>query len=354
MQQKTILYKQRIYKIFPIYYSPVLLFTDSVPCYSIIKMKTVFDNNISFKSIYTNRTVKKGFELASSNGALFGASATVAFSAMRPISIMCTPKTDKENRKIAAAKSITSSLINFGLMLAFSIPLAASIKKIDNNPKKYLKKETVRTLKEKGKELTDSKGYIFGTQLFKLGIASLVAIPKAIMTASGMPYIVTSFSSKKEENKNISFHGLTDKTAKGIGNTLNNKRMLKFTDRFKDSNFPMHITALTDTIATLAFIQQANVSKKIEENRKKTLIYNAGISTALSIAGGYTIDKLLDKPTEKFIEKYKNANRSDKNLAKQIQGIKIAKPFLILGTIYYILIPFISTFLAEKADNSRE
>ena len=316
-------------------------------------MKVNKNRDISFKSIYTNRAVKKGLELASSNGALFGASATVAFSALRPLSIMCTPKTDKENRKIAAAKSVTSSLINFGLMLAFSVPLAASIKKIDNNPQKYLKKDTIKILKEKGKELTDSKGYVFGTQLFKLGIASLVAIPKAIMTASGLPYIVNAFSSKKEENKNISFRGLTDKTARGIGKALNNKKMINFADRFKDSNFPMHITAITDTIATMAFIQQANSSKKIEESRKKTLIYNAGISTGLSIAGGYTIDKLLDKPTNKFIEKYKKANKSDKNLAKQVQGIKIAKPFLILGTIYYILIPFISTFLAEKADSNK-
>ena len=314
-------------------------------------MKVNKSRDISFKSIYTNKAVKKGLELASSNGALFGASATVAFSALRPLSIMCTPKTDKENRKIAAAKSVTSSLINFGLMLAFSVPLAASIKKIDNNPEKYLKKETIKTLKETGKELTDSKGYVFGTQLFKLGIASVVAIPKAIMTASGMPYIVNVFSAHKKNNdKNISFKGITDKTAEQLGKTLNNKKMVKFTDKYKNSNFPMHINAITDTIATLTFIFQAQKSKRIEENRKNALIYNAGISTALSIAGGYTIDKLLDKPTYKFIEMYKHINKSDKNLAKQIQGIKIAKPFLILGTIYYALIPLISTFLAEKAD----
>ena len=174
------------------------------------------------------------------------------------------------------------------------------------------------------------------------------------MTASGMPYIVNMFSKKNEaKDKNISFHGVTDKTAKGIGNTLNKKGMLEFADRYKDSNFPMHINAITDTIATLAFMYLANKSGKIEEERKKTLLYNAGISTGLSIAGGYTIDRLLDKPTEKFIDKYKKFNQNDKNLAKQIQGIKIAKPFLILGTIYYILIPLISTFLAEKADRSQ-
>lgn len=314
----------------------------------------ISNRDISFKSIYTNRAIKKGLEFASSNGALFGASATVAFSVLRPVSIMCTPKTDKENRKIAAAKSITSSLINFVLMLVISLPLANAIKKIDEKPLQYLKKETIIKLKEQGKELTDSKGYIFSTQIFKLGIASLVAIPKAIMTASGMPYIVNSFSQKKEKNKDISFHGITDKTAQGIGNTLNKKGMIKFADKFKDSNFPMHITAMTDTIATLVFIHQANKSKKIENNRKKTLIYNAGISTGLSIAGGYTIDKLLDKPTEKFIEKFKKFNSGDINLAKQIQGIKIAKPFLILGTIYYIFIPLISTFLAEKAEKRKQ
>ena len=309
-----------------------------------------FQRDISFKSIYTNKAVKKGLELASSNGALFGASATVAFSAIRPLSIMCTPKTDKENKKIAAAKSITSSFINFSLMLFVSVPLAKSIKKIDAQPSKYLREKTINKLKEDGKNLTDSKGYIFATQLFKLGIASIVAIPKAIMTASGMPYIVDKLSHKKQD-KDLSFKGnFTENTAKNIGNSINKKGILKFIDKFKDSNFPMHLTAITDTIATLVFMQQASKSKKIEDERKKALIYNAAISTTLSIAGGYTLDKLLDKPTQKFIDKYKLINAKDKNLAKQIQGIKIAKPFLILGTIYYILIPLISTFIADRAE----
>ena len=318
-----------------------------------VNNRVEYIRDISFKSVYTNKAVKKGLELAASNGALFGASATVAFSALRPMSIMCTPKTDLENRKIAAAKSITSSLINFVLMLGISIPLAASISKIDKSPGIYLKTETVNKLKESGKELTDSKGYIFATQLFKLGIASIVAIPKAIMTASWMPYIVGAMSINRKEDKNISFKGLTDKTANSIGNILNNKKMIKFSEKFKNSNFPMHINAITDTIATLTFMEQANRSKSIDSARKNALIYNAGISTALSIAGGYTIDKLLENPVEKFIEKYKKINKNEKNLSKQVQGIKIAKPFLILGTIYYILIPLVSTFLAEKANNSK-
>ena len=304
-------------------------------------MKVNSKRDISFKSVYTNKAVKKGLEFASSNGALFGASTALTFSVVRPVSILLTPKTEKENRIIAAAKSITSSGINFLLMLGVSLPLAASIKKIDKNPQKYLNKETITKLQDKGKTLTESKGYTFATQLYKLGIASLVAIPKAVITAAGMPYVVDALSSKKEKNKNISFKGVTDKTGKLIGKSINNKGMLNFIDKFKDTNFPMHITAITDTIATLAFIHQAKKNKKLEENRKQTLINNALISTVLSIIGGYTIDKLLDKPTEKFIKKYSIINKNEKNLSKQIQGIKIVKPFLILGTIYYILIPLI-------------
>ena len=315
-------------------------------------MKVNSDRDISFKSIYTNKAIKKGLEFASSNGALFGAAATVGFSAIRPLSIMYTPKTDKENRKIAAAKSIASSFINFILMLGISIPLAKSIDKIDKNPKKYLNAETIKQFSNEKKQITDTSGYIFATQIFKLGIAGIVAIPKAIMTAKGMPYIVNAMSSNQNNNNQISFKSsFTGNTAKKIGNTIDKPFMLKFINKYKDSNFPMHITALTDTIATLVFMQQAQASTKINNNRKKTLLYNAGISTFLSILGGYTLDKLLDSPIKKFIKKYKEINFKDKNLNKQVQGIKIAKPFLILGTIYYILIPLISTFLAEKAEN---
>ncbi len=322
-------------------------------------MKVNDKRDISFGNLYTNKAVKRGLEFASSNGALFGAAATLAFSAIRPVSILCTPKTDKENKKIAASKSITSSLINFILMLAISVPLALSVKKIDSNPKKYLKNETIKNLKDKEKILTDSKGYIFATQLFKLGAAALVALPKSYMTAKGMPYIVNMLSSdkmQKNEQKSLppnnptSFKGLTDKTAKNIGKTINNKKIIKFINKFKDTNFPMHITAITDTIATLGFMFTINKTNTIEEKRKKTLLYNAGLSTGLSIASGYTIDKLLEKPTDKFIKKYKELNKNDKNLSKQIQGIKIAKPLIILGTIYYILIPLISTFAADRAD----
>ena len=319
-------------------------------------MKVNSQSNISFRSIYTNKALKKGLEFAADNGALFKASAVVGFSLLRPFAIMNTPNTDRENRKLASVKSVTSSLIGFLLMLGVSTPVSKSINKINKNPEKFLKPVSMELLKDSDKKLINSKGYIFATQLFKLGVDTLFAIPKAILVAFGMPYIMNLISNKNENvsleqsSKTPTFKAKPEnKIAKTIGDTINKNTFLNFVNRFKDTNFPLHIMALADTLATSTFIFKTKKTKKIEEGRKKALIYNSAISTGLSIVGGYVLDRMLNKPTERFIEKFKKANFGEKNLEKQIQGIKIAKPVLILGTIYYIIIPLISTYLAERA-----
>ena len=329
--------------------------------------------------IYNNKFFKKSLEFAADNGALFVATTSLVLSTVaRPIAIMATPKTDKENRKYAASKSLASSIVGYGLMLCASLPLAKSIKKINENPE-YLKNTTIKALQDGEKSLNKSKKYKFATQLFKLGLGFILAVPKSIMTCAMIPTIMEKmFNSGKlkvENEKNnyyriarlqnckygkdssqkiTSFTGTTDKLAKGIGKIIDTQAVIKLTEKFHNTNFEMHIMALTDTLATGSFIAQTAKSKKIDEERKKTLMYNAGISTGLSIAGGYTIDKLTQKHTKRFIEHFKKANKNSPKLEKYIEGIKIVKPALILGSLYYIVIPLVSTFFAERFDkNSR-
>ncbi len=321
-------------------------------------MKVNANRDISFKSVYTNKAVKKGLEFAADNGALFAATATVGFSALRPLSIWMTPKTEKENRLLAVSKSLSSSAVGFILTLGLSLPLSNSIKKIDEAPEKFLSGKTISKLKEPAKKLIESKGYILGTQIFKLGLGGIIAIPKAALVAAGMPFIMNSLGKDKNPHKktdNMSFKGISPKEglAKQIGSILNKEWYKNFIEKHKESNFPMHIVAATDIVATSAFIHQTKKSNKIKEERKNTLIYNSAISTFLSIFSGYILDVLLNKPTKNFINKYKELNKNDKNLAKQVQGIKIAKPIIILGTTYYCIIPFISTFLAEFTDKRK-
>ena len=324
-------------------------------------------------NFYKSKTLKKGLEFAADKGALFAAGTSLALSTVaRPIAIYATPKTDKENRKLACAKSIASSTVGFGLMLGASLPIANSVKKISDNPTKYLKQKTINTLKDSGKSLPASKGYQFATQLFKLGVGAVAAVPKSIITCALIPPIINLLTPKVPEkniikikpktdnnnqNKdgNISFRGKVPKEplTKGIAKVINNDTVQNFTNKYKNSNYPMHISALTDTVATGAFLVQTKKSSKIKDERKNTLMRNAGISTGLSIGTSYLIDKALNKPTEKFIDNFKKANINSSKLEKYVEGIKIAKPTLILGTVYYCVIPFVSTFLAERFEKGR-
>ena len=322
-------------------------------------MKVNSQRDISFKGFYNSKPLKKGLEFAADNGALFAATTTLGLSAIvRPLSIWLAPHTDKENKKLACAKSISSSGAGFLLTLALSMPLVKAMKKIDKNPQKYLKPDTIKNFRESAQKLEESKSYALATQMFKLGVGLVVAAPKAILTCAGMPFIMQKLfhkpkPQKNNEHENLTFKGkANERLAHNIGKVLDKKSVQNFSNKHKDSNFPMHIIAATDIVNTAAFIDSIERGDAVEENRKKALIYNAGISTLLSIISGYIFDKLLDKPAEKFIENFKKANKGLPNLEKQIEGFKIAKPILIVGGIYYMVIPFISTFLADIADHN--
>jgi len=195
-------------------------------------------------NIYKNNVLKKGFEFAADNGALFSAGTALTLSTVaRPIAIYSTPKTDKENRKIACAKSFASTLVGFGLMLGATLPISSSIKKINKTPDKYLKKETISTLKDKSKPLISSKGYQFATQLFKLGTGAFMAAPKAIVTCALIPPMMNFFFKKNKKNnnenptKNNNYKTLTftgrlpnEPITKGISKVLDNNKLQKFVE----------------------------------------------------------------------------------------------------------------------------
>ena len=313
------------------------------------------------QQIYTNKIFKKNLKFAADNSLLFGATTSFVLSTVaRPIAIMATPKTNKENKKYACVRSFASSAAGYLMMFLVSKPFANAVKKIDENPVEYLSEKTIKTLKDSNKSLTSSSKYKFATQLFKLGLGFLVVTPKSMLTCALIPTFMSKIfpkKDKKDENsensdkkKNVSFTG-KNLLAKGVGKIIDSSFVQKLTDKFHNTNFPMHLMAMTDALATGVFIRQTAKSKGIEEDRKRALIYNSAISTGLCIGGGYALNKASEKSTERFIEKFKAANAKSKNLDKYIEGIKIVKPALILGGIYYMIVPFISTFLADRFDN---
>ncbi len=330
-----------------------------------MKINTITNQNKipSFKGFYNNKLLLKSLKFAADNGTLFNATASLMLSSVaRPVAIMSTPKTDKENKKLACAKALSSTITGYLIMLLASSPVARAVEKIDKNPLKFLKKETVKNLKGNSKTLVSSKIYSFATQLFKLGVGFVIAAPKSALTCALIPAVMLLFGKRKHKDhinkptsKTISFKGIynnaTELLAKGIGKVIDTKPLQNFAKKYYETNYAQHITSLTDTLLTLAFVQQTVKSKKIEQKRKKPLIYNSLISTGLCIGGGYAINSATKKSTEKFIDKFKIVNRGLPEIEKYIEGIKIAKPALLIGGIYYILIPVISTFLADRTDN---
>lgn len=321
-----------------------------------MKVNSIDKNSISFNGFYNSKGLKKILSLAENNGALFTSVTALALSATaRPISIMATPKTDKENKKLACAKAITSTILDFLITLAISAPIVKAVGNINKNPQKYLKKETIENLKNGANELKDSKAYTLANQMFKLGIGIAIAAPKAILNLLGMPYILDSFfknnNISERNTKEVSFRGKgSEKLSEWIAKIIDNKSVQEFSKRNAESNFPMHINAIKDALTTGVFVAGLSKSKKIKDERKNPLIYNSIIGTGLSIVTGYVLDSATNKPAERFIENLKKANKNDPNLKKYIDGFKIAKPVIILGTMYYVVIPIISTFLGERVN----
>lgn len=334
--------------------------------------------NISQQNFTTrllkNKTVLKTLEKISDHGTSFSAGTSLALSlVMRPIAIFSTPKVEKENKQYAATNSICSGLIKFGIVEAVALPIEKAVKNIDKYSEKFLDKKTIENLIKNTGTLTDSRSYKLMTQIIKLSTGFFTAIPKSMLTLALIPVLMGSIfktkvqnpkeekkiqqttpftASNKEIKEKLHFTGNVDIIPKMLSKIIDNKHFQNFAKKYetKDKDIAKHITAATDILLTTSFAVQTNNSKKIKENRKKALIYNNVISTAITLGGGYWLDKMIAKGSTNFIEKFKHFNAKDPKLNKYIEGINILRPALIFAGIYYCVLPIFSTYLAEKVD----
>ena len=330
------------------------------------------NNNLSFKGFYNNKLLKKSLEFSADNGVLFsGAACVILSSVFRPIAVLLTPKAKKEDKQYTCARSITSGLLGFVVMAAISTPIVKAVNNIIKNPSKFLSEKSIKALKGGAKSLDKSGAFSFATQMVKLGSSVLTSEPKAYLSCALVPPLMTFLfntdphpndKKAKTDNKNsktikvgnstITFKGrlgqaVTNGLSKGIAKFFNWEPLQKFSEKFKDTNLAQHMFSLNDIYLTALFIKYTSRNKDIKEDRKKTLNYNAGLVTGLTIPVSYGISKLLNKQTDKFISNLKLVNKNDLKLDKYIEGVKIAKPALIMGSLYYIVAPVVSTLLAD-------
>ena len=345
------------------------------------------NTNPSFKSIWTNKAVLKGIETISDHSTSFiAATSLVMASGLRPFLISKTPDVEKENKQHLMANSIISGLTKFFMVEAVALPIENAIKKIDKTPEKYLNPKTIDTFKTAGKYLNQSTNYKFATNFLKLSTNLITAIPKSMITIALLPIFMNKLFPAQEKNKQTqtseiksltsqdnpeklfeemnkifepiqnpqpSFKGMiTDTTAKGIGKILDNNVLQNFVQKNtpKADNIARNMSIATDILLTASFVRRTQKNKEIKEERKKPLIYNNIISTGLSILGGYSADKAVQKGTKKFIERFKEIHKNNPKLPKYIEGINILRPTIIFAGIYYGILPMVSAYLADKTD----
>lgn len=333
-----------------------------------MRVSKVNNNTPNFKGGLNNKALLRGLEKISDHGATFSAATMLLMSTfVRPFAISLTPKTDKENKQYAQANSLASGLVKFGIAAAVALPVENAVKKINLDPKKFLKEGAIKDLIGNIQNISDAKNYKFATQIIKLMTSFITAIPKSVITVALIPLIMDFIFKKKAENKASSSYTKKEYDpvfkpvyepnfkggfTKGVSSILNNKAFRNFAVKHSSSsqNAARNVSIATDILLTGATAIMTKKSKKIKEARKNPLIYNGIISTGMSLGLGVGLDSLTKLATRKFVEAFKKANLNDPKLAKYIEGINIIRPSLLFGLVYYGILPIISVFGADKID----
>lgn len=141
--------------------------------------------------------------------------------------------------------------------------------------------------------------------------------------------------------------------AQGILKILGTDTAKNIITKTKDTNLVSHLTALTGVILSGFYIEKTLKNDRLDEQRRKVLAINQAVVCALSTAGAYFVDKMLDKKIAKFTDKFMqvNAKEAPEALAKYKNGIRAASSIMIFGTIYRFISPVFATPIANRIGN---
>lgn len=322
-------------------------------------MRIVNNNNqTNFKGCLSNKYLLRSLETVANHGGSFTAVTSFAMSfGLRPMAIKATPGVDKENKRYASTSSQASALMKLAVVESVALPVEMAIKQIDKSAGKYLPPETIKLLKGCEETLLKSPSYRLSTQILKLGTGFVTAIPKSMLTVALIPVLMDKLYKNKESQepelakKDLTFTS-NEFVSKGIAKLLNNKKYQEFVIKHKnlEPDIAKHMSASTDILLSSSYAVNTLNSKKIKEEQKMPLVYNSLIGTATTLLLGYPTDSFLKNASQPIVERFVEANKNYTKLSKCLEGINIIRPALIFASIYYVALPMLSTFLADKAD----
>ena len=150
--------------------------------------------------IFTSKKVQKFLEMAEKKQPVFSAFYAAALACvLRPLTIVGLPgKKNKSDKQYASSHSISSGLIGYAVAVVISSPIAAGIKKIATEPKKYLSDDVVDFFKNikpgrvvnEAIKLEDTRRFGIARQYLNMVPELLLAVPRAVITIALIPPIL--------------------------------------------------------------------------------------------------------------------------------------------------------------------
>lgn len=176
--------------------------------------------------IYKNNGVKSFLKMANNSQAVFSAVFALGLTCiLRPASIMALPgdKKNADDKKYAAAHSISSGVIAYLISLAIFSPIAKALQKIEKHPNFFLgdkvKKGHPNIYKnfKKLEYLKDGEMFKSVTTYVNMIPETILAAPRAVVTIALIPPILKYVFGYQKKSKN-----------NNIQSPLNNEALLNF------------------------------------------------------------------------------------------------------------------------------
>lgn len=120
----------------------------------------------------------------------------------------------------------------------------------------------------------------------------------------------------------IAMEKSTDALAYGFGKLASLKQMQNLVNWLKNKNYQEHLAAFVGCTLSGFYMRDTARSKTIEKDQKMPLIVNQGAVCALSTAGGYTVNRYLNKKLNGLTETFHISQIKDKELQKEFVKCK--------------------------------
>ncbi len=300
--------------------------------------------------------------------------ALVTAGMVRPTLTMAIPgMKDKKDKIYSAAQAVSSGFLGFGVTMVLTKPLDDALKKAKANPEKFnclsiknLDKKQMNTMNTLMKNIPEW-GICIPRAMLTIALIPLILkyVFGLSKTPKNKPVEANDFNAlkggkdikdfataSKSEAKNVNFRGKLPEAAvetvvnaaKGSNKSgglydrftdfiakhftaplLNSSKLQNASDKYKDSEFLFnHVATVTSAVISGVYMQRTLSNENLEDDKKKVLAINQGLTFAISTTLSYLIDAKLNSWWERVTARFIGARADDKNFAADYKAAQKA------------------------------